>query len=398
MLPQPPTWCRDLLTVGVTGTNGKTSTTRWTAACLAPLARPVPQVTTLGAFLDDDAFEATTDYAGFLATMRAGHDRGGRFAALELTSEALSQGFARAWPCTIGVFTNLTHDHLDRHGSAEHYLASKAQLFLSLPPGGTAVLNGCDPASELIAEVIPSGVRVLRYGVRSRGEPTRALDVEATSVAVSWSGTRVALAASPALDFACPPEMHTRGIGSIYAENALAAFLAAVAAGVAPDDAAAALALARPVPGRFEVVAERPFVVVDYAHSPDALQRTVATARALCRGRLTVVFGAGGDRDRAKREPMGQAARAADHLIVTSDNPRSEDPAAIASTILRGLHGHPSVVVELDRTSAISSAVSAARAEDVVLIAGKGHEHHQTIGGTARPFSDAEVARLALER
>src|SRR3984957_8918227 len=134
--PAPPDWSRHLFTVGVTGTNGKTSTTRWTAACLARVARPVAQTTTLGSFLDDAPFPAARDFAGFLATMRAALDAGGRFAAIEVTSEALARGFARAWPSRVGVFTNLSHDHLDAHGSPEHYLASKAQLFVGLPARG----------------------------------------------------------------------------------------------------------------------------------------------------------------------------------------------------------------------------------------------------------------------
>src|SRR5882672_10783751 len=176
-----PEWSRRLTTVGVTGTNGKTSTTRWTAACLACIARPVAQTTTLGSLLDDTPFDTTRDFDGFLATMRAALDRGGRFAAIELTSEALARGFARAWPCAIGVFTNLTHDHLDVHGSPEHYLASKAQLFVNLPPDGAAVLNACDPASELIAAVTPPGVRVVRYAIASRGKPEGAPELRATS-------------------------------------------------------------------------------------------------------------------------------------------------------------------------------------------------------------------------
>ena len=235
-------WSR-LTTVGITGTNGKTSTTRWIAACLATIARPVAQTTTLGSFLDDAPFEATRDSRGFLATMRAALDRGGRFAAIELTSEALARGFARHWPCTIGVFTNLTHDHLDLHRSPEHYLASKAQLFVSLLPGGTAVLNAGDRASELIAAVVPASVRVVRYAVASRGEPKGAPELLATSVEPSWDGTRISLDASGELAHA-PRALTIRGIGDPYVENALAALGAALVAGVSPDAAAQALAQA----------------------------------------------------------------------------------------------------------------------------------------------------------
>ena len=396
-VPAPPEWSRRLLSVGVTGTNGKTSTTRWTAACLARVARPVAQTTTLGSFLDDEPFPAAHDFGGFLATMRAGLDAGGRFCAVELTSEALARGFARAWPFRVGVFTNLTHDHLDAHGSPEHYLASKAQLFVALEPGATAVLNASDPASALLAEVMPAGVRVVRYAVPSRGAPDGEPELLATSIQLGWDGTRVALARSG--DLAGAPEaLHVRAVGEIYAENALAALAASMAAGVPAADAARALAEA-PVPrGRFEVVSGEaaPRTVVDYAHSPDALARTVATARRLCTGSLVVVFGAGGDRDRDKRGPMGEAASGADRVVLTSDNPRSEDPARIADAIRAGIDPRVQVRIELDRRAAIRAAILDAEEDDVVLIAGKGHETQQTIAGQTRPFDDAAEARAAL--
>jgi UDP-N-acetylmuramoyl-L-alanyl-D-glutamate--2,6-diaminopimelate ligase len=400
VIPAPPDWSRRLFTVGVTGTNGKTSTTRWTAACLARLARPVAQTTTLGSFLDDAPLEVTRDFDGFLATMRAGLDAGGRFAAIEVTSEALARGFARAWPCRIGVFTNLTHDHLDAHGSPEHYLASKAQLFVGLPPGGCAVLNGADPATELLAEVIPEGVRVVRYAVPSRGEAPREPDLRAIDVRPSWDGTRVVLEGRGALAGA-PREMRIRAIGDIYVENAMAALAAAMMAGVPANAAAEALAAA-PVPsGRFEPVTiargAGPRVVVDYAHTPDALERTVATARTLSgSGALVVVFGAGGDRDRDKRTPMGASVSAADRVVLTSDNPRSEDPAAIAAQIRVGIAPRVAVSLELDRRAAIRTAVLDAGEDDVVLIAGKGHESGQTAGGRTVPFDDADEVRAAL--
>jgi UDP-N-acetylmuramoyl-L-alanyl-D-glutamate--2,6-diaminopimelate ligase len=401
-VPAPPEWSRRIFSVGVTGTNGKTSTTRWTAACLGRLARPVGQTTTLGSYLDDVPFPTERDFAGFIATMRATLDRGGRYAALELTSEALARGFARAWPCTVGVFTNLTHDHLDAHGSPEHYLASKAQLFVSLPAGGAAVLNAADPASELIAEVIPAGVRVVRFSCPSRGEPAREPDLRATSVEPTWDGTRVAIEARGELAGA-PREIRIRAIGDVYAENALGALAAALVVGVPPDQAAAALADA-PVPrGRFEPVVRDdgrgPRVVVDYAHTPDALARTLGIARRLCEGgRLWVVFGAGGDRDKDKRGPMGTAASTADHVVLTSDNPRSEDPAAIAAAIRAGVAGDAGcdVRIELDRREAIRGAVGDAGERDVIVIAGKGHETEQTIAGRTLAFDDVAEAGAAL--
>jgi len=381
--------------VGITGTNGKTSTTMLVAALLSKRARPVVATTTLGSYLDGAPIDVPKTYAGFLETMRRGHEGGGTFAAIELTSEALARGFAHAWPCEVGVFTNLTRDHLDAHGSAEHYLASKAQLFMHLPSGGIAVLNGCDPASELLAEVIPENVRVVRYGVRSRGEHARPLDLEATKIELSWEGTRVEL--TSAIPDA-PSSFAISAIGEIYAENALGALAAALAMGVTSADAIDALEHARFPKGRFEVIARAPYVVVDFAHTPDALERTLRAAKSLCRGTLTVVFGAGGNRDREKREPMGRAARIADRVILTSDNPRDEDPAVIAASLRTGLGDHGNVRIELDRARAIELALADAGNEDVVVIAGKGHETDQTIGKDVRPFSDAEFALSALAR
>jgi UDP-N-acetylmuramoyl-L-alanyl-D-glutamate--2,6-diaminopimelate ligase len=398
LIPTPPDWSRELLTVGITGTNGKTSTTRWTAACLACVARPVAQTTTLGSYLDDEPFVTSRDLQGFMATMRAALDRGGRFAAIELTSEALARGFARAWPCRVGVFTNLTHDHLDAHGSPEHYLASKAQLFVSLPPGGTAVLNAADESSALLADVVPQGVRIVRYAVPSRGESTGPVDLRATAVEPSWDGTRITLEAGDGLA-GVPARIRIRAIGDIYAENALAALAAAIVCGVPGDAAARALAEAAVPRGRFEVVEHEgggPRVVVDYAHTPDALGRTLSVARRLCEGSLVVVFGAGGNRDRDKRGPMGAAASAADRVVLTSDNPRNEDPRAIADAIRAGIAGSVPVTVELDRRAAIRAAILDAGSRDVVLLAGKGHETDQTIAGQTSPFDDVAEARAAL--
>ena len=394
--PPAPSWARELRTVGVTGTNGKTTTTTFVAAALASSGAPVVRVTTVGIFLRENEGETKLDvpqtHDGFLRALDHARGRGARSAAIEYTSEALARGFARAWPVQVAAFTNLTHDHLDAHGSPEHYLASKAQLFVALPSDGTAVLNGCDDACALIGEVVAKGARVLRYGVRSRGTPHATLDVEAKSVTPTWGGTEIELASS--WD-AVPTSIRVRAIGEIFAENALAALLASIAFGVKGDDAAKAIGACDPPPGRFQVVAERPWIVVDYAHSPDALERTLATAKRLCTGALSVVFGAGGNRDRDKRKPMGEAARVADRVVLTSDNPRGEDPAQIAKAIRAGLEGHAAVEVELDRGKAIERAVRDAAKDDVVLIAGKGHETEQKIGDAVRPFSDVDVALAA---
>ncbi|MEI9938275.1 MAG: UDP-N-acetylmuramyl-tripeptide synthetase [Pseudomonadota bacterium] len=390
--PAAPPWASSLFSVGVTGTNGKTSTTAMTAALLGELARPVARVTTVGAFLDEDRQDVPAHYAGFLQTLARCLERGGRYAALEFTSEALALGFAKAWPCRVAAFTNLSLDHSDAHGSPEHYLASKAQLFMALAPGATAVLNGRDSAAQLLAEVIPPEVSVLTYGVPSRGEAWALLDLDAHSLHVSFEGTRFEL--EPCARFPdLPQSLSIRAVGEIFVENALAALGAALAAGVPALAAARALSRVPPPPGRFQIVRERPYVVVDYAHTPDALSRTLDTARALCAGRLCVVFGAGGQRDRSKRPLLGAAARSADRVILTSDNPRNEDPRAIMAEIAEGLGDHADVLREVDRARAIELAIRAAGPEDLLLIAGKGHELEQETAGVRSAFSDEAIVR-----
>src|SRR5688572_1731683 len=207
-----------LFSVGVTGTNGKTTTTAWIAAALRRLGRPVARATTVGFFVDDEELSIEKTWDGFLAGMKACADRGGTHAAVELTSEALARGFARAWPCRVGVFTNLSRDHLDAHGSAEHYLASKAQLFVALPAGGTAVLNASDPACALLAEVIPAGVRRTTYGEARRGEPWTEPGLALAEVATSWTGTRASLhwRTNDLGGGDRPRELSTRAIGAHF--------------------------------------------------------------------------------------------------------------------------------------------------------------------------------------
>jgi UDP-N-acetylmuramoyl-L-alanyl-D-glutamate--2,6-diaminopimelate ligase len=392
--PAPPPWADSLFTVGVTGTNGKTSTAAMTAALLAELARPVARVTTVGSFLDDELLDVGSHYDGFLETMRRCLAAGGKYAAIELTSEALAFGFAKAWPCRVAAFTNLSLDHSDAHGSAEHYLASKAQLFMALRPGGFAVLNACDSSAALLAEVIPEDVDVVRYGVSSRGEAWAPADLAAHSARVTLDGTHFGL--EPSARFPeLPAELEIRAVGEIFVENALAALASALVCGVPAVSAVAALSRVAPPPGRFQIVHQRPCVVVDYAHTPDALSRTLLTARALCAGSLSVVFGAGGERDRAKRPLLGAAACAADKIWLTSDNPRHEDPRSIIEQIATGLTEakRRRVVREIDRARAIEAAVREAGPDDLILIAGKGHEREQQTGNIKSAFSDEAIVR-----
>jgi len=405
VFPPPPAWSSRIRTTFVTGTNGKTTTTTLIAAALgAGTSPPVLRVTTVGTFLGDARLEPALTHDGFVEAMHRALVAGGRCAAVEVTSEALGLGFAKAWPIATAVFTNLARDHLDARGSPEHYLASKAQLFVHLEAGGAAILNAWDPASALLAEIVPPGRRIVWVGAPSRapGPPVHPPDLAADAVSVGWEGTRATLVfpASPGRLEGLPEEISVRGIGEVYVEAALAALAAAIEAGIHPRDAARAIAEAPLPPGRFQVLAppevRGPRVVVDFAHSPDALTRTLATARSLAKARVVVVFGAGGERDRGKRPLLGAAARGADRVVITSDNPRREEPGAIAAEIRAGLEGHADVCVELDRAEAIVAAIRGAGEGDVVVIAGRGPETHQSFAGRTIRLVDAEVAAEAL--
>jgi UDP-N-acetylmuramoyl-L-alanyl-D-glutamate--2,6-diaminopimelate ligase len=382
-----------LRTVGVTGTNGKTTTTSMVAAIVAAAGEPSARVTTVGAWVENELVSGADLVDEFVLTVERAVARGAKTIAVEMTSKALAAGVARKWRPDVGVFTNLTRDHLDIHGSAEAYLAAKAQIVVALPPGGTAILNGDDPAAALLAELVPREVAVLRFS-----QHDRSCALVAERVEVSPEGTRISLARGALAD-RLDRAIALAVIGEVHARNALAAALAAHALGYSADAIRRGLAAFAGVPGRFEVVARAPLVIVDYAHTPDGLVGTLATARALAaRGRVICVFGCGGNRDRGKRPEMGAIAdAAADVVVLTTDNPRHEDPRAIAADILAGVAGRAARwVVELDRARAIEVAIATARPADVVVIAGKGHETVQEIAGAALPFSDAEVARAAL--
>jgi UDP-N-acetylmuramoyl-L-alanyl-D-glutamate--2,6-diaminopimelate ligase len=378
-----------LRTVGVTGTNGKTTTTSMVAA-IAATAGESARVTTVGAWVDDELVSGTDLVDEFLVTVERAVARGVKTIAVEMTSKALAAGVARKWRPDIGVVTNVTRDHLDLHGTPEAYLAAKAQIVIALAAGGTAVLNGDDPAVALLAELVPKGVAVLRFSQRDVG-----CALVAERIDVSPVGTRISLGGELADELEGSIELGV--VGGVHAQNAMAAALAAHALGYSGDAIRRGLAAFVGVPGRFEVVARDPLVIVDYAHTPDGLVGTLATARALAM-RVICVFGCGGNRDRGKRPEMGAIAdNAADVVVLTTDNPRHEDPQTIAAEILAGVSApRAQWIVELDRARAIEVAIAMARSNDIVVIAGKGHEQVQETSGVAIPFSDAEVARRAL--
>jgi UDP-N-acetylmuramoyl-L-alanyl-D-glutamate--2,6-diaminopimelate ligase len=396
--PQPFSWAEPLLTLGVTGTNGKSSTAHLAAAAVRAAGHSVLLESTLGYYLDERELAVPRTSRGYAAAMKHSVERGARHAVIEVTSAALARGFARIWRYDIGVFTNLSRDHVSQHGSWEHYLASKAQLFVHLAPGRTAVLNACDPAALLIDRVTPGDVERRWFAVASRGEALHRADLAARSVSLNRAGTRIELEPSPFAE-ALGGALEIRLIGAVFAENALAACLGVLATGVAPEAVRRGLAACPVVPGRFEIVSGEPLVAIDYAHTPDALARTGDTARALAgTGRVIVVFGAGGGRDATKRDAMGRAiGERAELAIVTSDNPRNEDPRVIARAVARGCRrgGRAHVRIEIDRRTAIARALEAARRDDVVVIAGKGHEKGQEIAGVVHPFSDRDEV-LAL--
>ena len=394
----PAAWAEPLFTVGVTGTNGKTSTTLLVAEVLRAAGYAVAAQTTLGMGLGSAHIDPR-ETGSFYERMRQAAENGARYTAIEVTSEALAHGWAKRWRFDLGVFTNLSHDHLDAHLSFEHYLASKAQLFVHLGPGRYAVLNASDPAGVLLDRVTPPDVQRIWYASPSRGPAARPADLVAREVVVSPSGTRVELEPSDAAE-RLNGFLQTHLVGHVFAENALAAAGAGIALGIDGETIQRGLCQLRQVPGRFEIVHDRPVVAVDYAHTPDALARTCETARAVAsaseRGHVIVVFGAGGNRDAKKRRPMGEAVGSrADLAIVTSDNPRDEEPTAIARAVASGCRrgGHARVLVELDRRKAIRVAIESARPTDVVVVAGKGHETGQTIRGETLPFNDAEEVR-----
>ena len=365
----------DLLIAAVTGTNGKTTTCTFLQAIFQANGWPA---TTIGTLTQRRTTPEAPELHALLADWRRD---GGRAVAMEVSSHALDQHRTDSVRFAAGVFTNLTPEHLDYHRTMEAYFESKARLF---GPGrvGVAVVNVGDPWGERLAERIRSaGGRLATFSPDEAGD----IDLTPSGSDFTWRGRRVSL----------------RVPGAFNVANAMAAATCAEAMGVPPDAVAEGLAGVGSVAGRFQVVeAGQPFtVVVDYAHTPDGLTKVLEAARQICAGRLIAVFGAGGDRDKEKRPLMGSvAARLADLVLVTSDNPRSEDPDAIITEILAGAPGAANVRSEADRASAIATALATASAGDVVVIAGKGHEKGQEIGGRVLPFDDVEVARRALLR
>jgi UDP-N-acetylmuramoyl-L-alanyl-D-glutamate--2,6-diaminopimelate ligase len=382
---------------GVTGTNGKTTTAYLLEQLLRAAGRSTALVGTIEYRIADEVRPAphtTPESRDLLALLAEAVDRGVTETVMEVSSHALEQGRVWGIPYDVAIFTNLTQDHLDYHGTMEAYFAAKRKLFdgSQAPPPRVAVLNAEDDTQAALAETAQSaGSAIWSYGI-ARG------DFHARDIAMRPNGMSFILVSPHGevpIDIALT--------GRVNVLNVLAASAAALARGIPLDAIGESAPKLRPVPGRFEAVdAGQPFtVVVDYAHTDDALRNVLALARDLVsvnRGRVLTVFGCGGDRDRTKRPRMGRAAaEASEIVVVTSDNPRSEEPRAIIDEILPGTAGMPATVeVEPDRSKAIALAMTKARVGDIVVIAGKGHEKTQTIGKQVLPFDDVAVARQAL--
>ena len=427
---------RGMFVAAITGTNGKTTTAHLAGQLFERSGRRPAVLGTAGNRLADGvlrpATHTTPDAPQLQRILREHRELGGDALALEASSHALDQERLSGLRVDAAVFTNLTRDHLDYHGDLESYARAKQRLFEDLAPGAHAVLNADDPCSERMAAAArAAGAEVITYSARTHG------DLRASRLETGLEGTRFRL--------------HGMGIsaaevqlplpGRYNVENALAALACALLSGASPASMLAGLATVSSAPGRLERVpgsARAPRVFVDYAHSEDALLNVCrvvrealaaeplhaldfdsgdpqkkdsahvagrasgtaprGTSAAARRGRLIVVFGCGGDRDRGKRSPMGRVVNEyADIAIVTSDNPRSEDPERIAAEVVAGMQPpRAEQTVELDRRSAIRRAITMAREGDVVLIAGKGHEKTQTIGKEVHPFDDRQVAAEAL--
>jgi len=400
---------RGLAVTGVTGTNGKTSCSQWLARLLQATGTPCATVGTLGTGFPDALRPTgftTPDAVQLQASLAELHDAGARAVAMEVSSHGLEQERVAGTHFSVAVLTNLTQDHLDYHGSMDEYEAAKARLF-RWDGLRTAVVNRDDAMGRRLLAGNAAAIgapHVIEYGIDgpagasvsgARGQWLRATGMRATA-----TGTAFQIDGSFG-----HAEMSTPMIGAFNVSNLLAVLGAALANGVAWDAAIAALRGLMPVEGRMELFGahagqDGPLAVVDYAHTPDALEKTLSALRPVAQarnGRLWCVFGCGGDRDPIKRPLMGAVAeRLADEIVLTSDNPRSEDPQEILDAIADGMADRSRARQIEDRAAAILYAIKHAAAADVVLVAGKGHEATQEIQGRKRPFSDREHVRLTL--
>jgi UDP-N-acetylmuramoyl-L-alanyl-D-glutamate--2,6-diaminopimelate ligase len=392
----------ELLLVGVTGTNGKTTTTYLLASMFDAAGLPCGRLGTVtfrvgpSAADERDASHTTPEASEVQRLLREMRTKGCEACAMEVSSHALALRRVEFLKFRAAIFTNLTRDHLDFHGDMQQYFAAKRRLFEMLPAGVPAIVNVDDPRGVELASSLP---RVLTFAI------DHPADVRATHIDYTLEGLAFRVdTPSGALSIRSPL------VGRPNVFNILGAVAAGIALDLPLEAIERGIAALEQVPGRFQLVssaADDVRVVVDYAHTDDALKNLLETARPLATGQLITMFGCGGDRDRSKRPLMGAVAgRLSDLVVLTSDNPRSEDPKRIVEEIMRGLSptvepGAPKrantpFIVEIDRRKAIDHAIRTAKPGDLVLLAGKGHETYQVIGDRTLPFSDVDVARAAL--
>jgi UDP-N-acetylmuramoyl-L-alanyl-D-glutamate--2,6-diaminopimelate ligase len=381
-----------LWVAGITGTNGKTSISQWIAQAMEALGKRCAVVGTLGnGFVDalTESPNTTPDAITLHAALAGFVEHGAQACAMEVSSIGLDQGRVNGVAFDVGVFTNLTRDHLEYHGSMEAYAAAKARLF-AMPGLGAAVLNLDDAFGIELARRLRGRLPTLGYTLGAAAEEcdevlrAENLRMGATGIEFELRGTTIV---APV-------------VGRFNASNLLAVAAALLSRGESLDAIAKALRGIHPPPGRMQALGGhgQPLVVVDYAHTPDALEKALGVLRetaAARGGQLVCVFGCGGERDPGKRPQMGAIAeRLADRVLVTSDNPRGEDPRAIIDAILGGMKSSPPV--EAEREKAVAAAIATADARDVILLAGKGHEPYQEIAGVRHPYSDLDAAKSAL--
>jgi len=376
--------------IGVTGTNGKTSVSQWIAQCLTMLGRKAAVLGTIGnGFLSSQTEAAnTTPDAILLQGLLADYEaQQAEAVVMEVSSHGLDQGRVNGVEFDLAVLTNLSRDHLDYHGTMEAYADAKQKLF-AWDGLSAAIVNVDDAFGQLLASILKVQAKpCLTYGFEVADVCGRDLKLHEsgfTMQVITPQGT--ALLTAPVL-------------GRFNAYNVLAVLTTLLALKISLVDAVAAIAQIKPVVGRMQQFGggELPLVVIDYAHTPDALEKVLSALKEQAQGKLICVFGCGGDRDAGKRPLMGSiASKLADSVIVTSDNPRSEDTNAIIDAVVSGMRA--GYLVEIDRAKAIKQAVQSAKLGDIVLVAGKGHENYQEIAGIKHPFDDALVAQAALKK
>lgn len=380
-----------LMISGVTGTNGKTTIAYQLAQAHQLLGQNSAYIGTIGQGQVNELklLDNTTPDALCLQKLLNHYKEDGiKQVCLEVSSHALSQHRVDGIDFKQAIFTNLTLDHLDYHGTMEAYGAAKALLF-EKEHLQWAIINQDDSYQRMMSSVVKPHVRTLTYGLYQD------CDVKAVQWDIDINGTT--------LEVHSPwgqHHLHIKALGTFNIYNSLAIFSSLLASGYEPEQVTAVMSQLKAAPGRMEIVVNSPYVLVDYAHTPDALENVLMTLIPLKKGRLWVVFGCGGDRDKSKRPVMGKTASIhADKVVITSDNPRSENPQMIMDDIAQGIVNSTDVIKIINREEAIAHALKQAHQDDIILIAGKGHEAYQHIGGTKHVFSDQEVVkRLMLNR